>query len=51
MKEKNLAFTMFKEKLAEFLKIGEALRINYLGVFQMKEQLDKSMSGKIGVKR
>ena len=38
--EKNLAFKIFKEKLSTNLKIGEALRINDLGVFQLKEQLD-----------
>ena len=38
--EKNLAFKIFKEKLSTTLKIGEALRINDLGVFQLKEQLD-----------
>ena len=44
-----LAFSQFKKKLSEFLNIGEAVKINSLGIFQMKEQLDKSDEpGKIG---
>ena len=38
--DKNLAFKIFKEKLSTNLQIGEAMRINDLGVFQLKEQLD-----------
>ena len=48
--EKNLAFKIFKEKLSEFLKIGEAIRINNLGVFQLKEQLDHRSVSKSGEK-
>ncbi len=46
-----LAFAQFKKKLSEFLKVGEAVKINSLGVFQMKEQLDRSDDlGKINSK-
>ena len=48
---KELAFSQFKKKLSEFLEVGEAVKINTLGVFQMKEQLDRSdESGKISSK-
>ncbi len=40
--KKGLAFSVFKEKVAEFLNVGEALRIDNLGVFQLKEQLSQS---------
>jgi cell division septation protein DedD len=40
--KKSLAFSVFKEKVAEFLNVGEALRIDNLGVFQLKEQLSQS---------
>lgn len=48
--EKNLAFKIFKEKLSETLQIGEAIRINDLGVFQLKEQLDHRSVSKSGEK-
>jgi cell division septation protein DedD/nucleoid DNA-binding protein len=48
--EKNLAFKIFKEKLSENLKVGEALRVKDLGVFQLKEQLDHQSVGKSGEK-
>jgi cell division septation protein DedD/nucleoid DNA-binding protein len=45
---KELAFSQFKKKLSEFLEVGEAVKINTLGIFQMKEQLDRSdESGKV----
>ena len=40
--EKKLAFSLFKEKLSQTLSVGEAIKINDLGVFQLKEQLDHS---------
>lgn len=35
------AFAIFKEKLVESLKVGEALKIESLGYFQLKEQVEK----------
>lgn len=40
--EKNEVFSLFKEKIATFLNVGEAIRIEGLGVFQLKEQLAHS---------
>lgn len=40
--ESGFAFSLFKEKLANFLSIGEAIKIENLGVFQLKEQLSHS---------
>lgn len=37
--EKNLALKLFKGKIQESLKLGEALKIEQLGVFQLKEKL------------
>jgi len=39
--EESATFLFFKKKIAEYLKIGEALKIDNLGVFQLKEQLEK----------
>lgn len=39
--EESITFLLFKKKIAESLKIGEALKVNDLGVFQLKEQLKK----------
>jgi nucleoid DNA-binding protein len=48
---KELAFSQFKKKLSDFLEVGEAVKINTLGIFQMKEQLDRSdESGKVSSK-
>jgi len=40
--ESALAFSIFKEKVTKLLTIGEALQIENLGVFQLKEQLSHS---------
>ena len=48
--EKNLAFSLFKTKLSSFLKVGEALRISELGVFQLKEKLDHTDESIVGGK-
>ena len=46
-----LAFSQFKKKLSEFLAVDEAVKINSIGVFQIKEQLDRSDEhGKISSK-
>lgn len=43
-----LAFSQFKKKLSEYLKVGEAVKIINLGVFQVKQQLEHSdEAGKI----
>ncbi|MCP5063953.1 MAG: SPOR domain-containing protein [Ignavibacteriae bacterium] len=39
--EESITFLLFKKRVAESLKIGEALKVNDLGVFQLKEQLKK----------
>ena len=36
--EKNLAFSIFKNKIAEHLEVDEAIKISGIGVFQLKEQ-------------
>lgn len=45
--EESITFLFFKKKIAEFLKIGEALKIDNLGVFQLKEQLEKFEKSKV----
>ena len=44
--KKNLVFSIFKEKLSDFLEIGEAVKIDKLGIFQLKEQLRHTGSSK-----
>jgi len=44
--EKEITFLLFKKKLAEYLKVGEAIKINSLGVFQLKEQLTEGKRSK-----
>lgn len=44
--EKSAVFSLFKENIASYLKVGEAIRIEGLGVFQLKEQLANSDSEK-----
>ena len=46
-KNKGLVFKLFKEKLAEYIKVGEAIKVDDLGVFQLKEQLSQSGNAKI----
>ena len=43
----NLVFSIFKEKMLEFLNVGEALKIDGLGIFQLKEQIRHSGSAKV----
>jgi len=40
--ESQFAFSFFKEKVANFLNVGESIKIVNLGVFQLKEQLSHS---------
>ncbi|MCB0753208.1 MAG: HU family DNA-binding protein, partial [Ignavibacteriae bacterium] len=42
--DSSFAFNTFKEKIVQNLKVGEAIRINNLGVFQLKEQLREDSS-------
>ncbi len=44
--EKNLAFFQFKDKIANSIKVGEAIKISQIGIFQLKEQFVSSDSGK-----
>ncbi len=39
--EESITFLLFKKRVSESLKIGEALKVKDLGVFQLKEQLKK----------
>ena len=40
-------FSLFKKKLSEFLTVGEALTIESLGTFQLKEQISHSSETKL----
>jgi len=37
--DKSIVFSLFKDKIAKHLNIGEAIKINGLGIFQLKEQV------------
>ncbi|MCB0732040.1 MAG: HU family DNA-binding protein, partial [Ignavibacteriae bacterium] len=41
--ENEIAFSLFKDKVANYLKVGEALRISNLGVLQLKEKLQHDL--------
>ncbi len=42
--EKNLAFSLFKNKIADSINTGEAIKISPIGIFQLKEQFISSDS-------
>ncbi len=42
--EKEVVFSLLKEKIANYLKVGEAVKIPELGVFQLKEKFTKPES-------
>ncbi|MCB9249174.1 MAG: HU family DNA-binding protein [Ignavibacteriales bacterium] len=42
--DSSFAFNTLKKKIVQNLKVGEAIRIKNLGVFQLKEQLREDSS-------
>lgn len=43
----NIVLKIFKEKIYDFLSVGETIKIENLGIFQLKEQLSHSGSSRV----
>lgn len=45
--DKKITFSLFKDKVSSLLKIGEAIRIKDLGIFQIKEKFQHTRSSNL----